>query len=78
MAAENLQIAQHPNTLTHVYTRSDSYKPKVRQDEVGDFVYLQRKSNDTLNTSTSRTHLPIETIRTLDVLELQGIDKCIF
>jgi hypothetical protein len=41
MAMENLSIAQHRNTLRYAHTRGGSYKPKVRQFDVGDFVYLQ-------------------------------------
>ncbi len=40
MAMENLSIAQHRNTLRYAHTRGGSYKPKVRQFDVGDFVYL--------------------------------------
>jgi hypothetical protein len=71
---ENLQIAQHQDTLRYAYTRGGSYKPKVRQFEVGDFVYLQRQPNDTLDTSTSRTILRIKAITPSGVLELQGAD----
>jgi hypothetical protein len=42
MAMENLSIAQHRDTLRYAHTRGGSYKPKVRQFDVGDFVYLQR------------------------------------
>ncbi len=41
MAMENLSIAQHQNTLRYAHTRSDSYKLKMRQFDVGDFMYLQ-------------------------------------
>jgi predicted permease len=41
MAMENLSIAQHQNTLRYAHTRGGSYKPKVRQFDVGDFMYLQ-------------------------------------
>jgi hypothetical protein len=41
MAMENLSIAQHQDTLQYAHTRGGSYKPKVRQFDVGDFVYLQ-------------------------------------
>ncbi len=41
MAMENLSIAQHRNTLWYAHTRGGNYKPKVRQFNVGDFVYLQ-------------------------------------
>jgi hypothetical protein len=40
MAMENLSIAQHQDTLRYAHTQSASYKPKVRQFDVGDFVYL--------------------------------------
>ncbi len=40
MAMENLSIAQHQDTLRYAYTRGDSYKLKVKQFDVGDFVYL--------------------------------------
>jgi len=42
MAMKNLSIAQHRDTLRYAHTRSGSYKPKVRQLDVGDFVYLQQ------------------------------------
>jgi hypothetical protein len=56
------------------HTRGGSYKPKVRQFDVGDFVYFQRQPNDTLNTSSGRTILRIKAIRPSGVLELQGAD----
>jgi len=40
MAMENLCIAQHWNTLRYARTRGGNYKPKVKQFDVGDFVYL--------------------------------------
>jgi hypothetical protein len=40
MAMENLSIAHHRNTLQYGHTRGGSYQPKVRQFDVGDFVYL--------------------------------------
>jgi len=72
MAMENLSIAQHRDTLRYAHTRGGSYKPKVRQFDVGDFVYLQRHPNDTLDTSSGRTILRIKVIRPSGVLELQG------
>jgi hypothetical protein len=74
MAMENLSIA-HRNTLRYAHTRGGSYKPKVRQFDVGDFVYFQRQPNDTLDTSFSRTILRIKVIRPSSVLELQGVDR---
>jgi len=72
MAMENLSIAQHRNTLRYAHTRGGSYKPKVRQFDVSDFVYLQWQPNDTVDTSSGRTILKIEVIRPSSVLELQG------
>ncbi|KAH9544780.1 hypothetical protein CY35_12G013200 [Sphagnum magellanicum] len=60
------------DTLWYAHTRGGSYKPKVRQFDVGDFVYLQQQPNDTLDTSSGRTILRIKAIRPLGVLELQG------
>jgi hypothetical protein len=40
MAMENLSIAQDRDTLQYAYTRGGNYKPKMRQFDVGDFVYL--------------------------------------
>jgi hypothetical protein len=76
MAMENLSIAHHRNTLWYAHTQGGNYKPKVRQFDVSDFVYIQRQPNDTLNTSSSRTILKIKAIRVSSVLELQGADKC--
>jgi hypothetical protein len=38
MAMENLSITQHQDTLRYAYTQGGSYKLKVRQFDVGDFV----------------------------------------
>jgi hypothetical protein len=40
IAMENLSIAQHRDSLWYAHTWGGSYKPKVRQFDVGDFVYL--------------------------------------
>ncbi len=44
MAMEKLSIAQHRNTLRYAHTQGGSYKPKVRQFDVGDLCI----SNDNL------------------------------
>jgi hypothetical protein len=75
MAMENLSIAHHRNTLRYAHTRGGNYKPKVRQFDVGDFVYLQRQPNDTLDTSSSHTILRIKAIKASGVLELQGANE---
>jgi hypothetical protein len=46
MAMENLSIAQHRDTLWYAHTWSGSYKLKVKQFDVGDFMYLQQQPND--------------------------------
>jgi hypothetical protein len=76
MAMENLSIVQHGNTLRYAHTQGGSYKLKVRQFAVGDFVYFQRQPNDNLDTSSNCTILRIKVIRPLGVLELQGVDGC--
>ncbi len=76
MAMENLSIAQHWNTLWYAHTRNGSYKPKVRQFDVNDFVYFQWQPNDTLDTSSDHTILRIKAIRPSGVLELQGANEC--
>jgi len=70
MAMENLSIAQHRDTLRYAHTRGGNYKPKVRQFDVGDFVYLQWQPNDTLDISFGHIILRIKTIRPSVVLEL--------
>jgi hypothetical protein len=40
MAMEIFSITQHLDTLRYAHTRCGSYKPKVKQFDVGDFVYL--------------------------------------
>jgi hypothetical protein len=74
MAMENLFIAQHRNALRYAHTRGGSYKLKVRQFDVGDFVYFQQQPNDTLDTSSGHTILKIKAIRPSGLLELQGAD----
>jgi hypothetical protein len=76
MAMENLPIAQHRDTLRYAHTRGGSYKPKVRRFNVGDFVYLQRQPDDTLNISSGCTILKIKAIGLSGVLELQGANRC--
>jgi hypothetical protein len=70
MAMENLSIAQHRDTLWYAHTWGGSYKPKVRQFDVGDFVYFQQQPNDTLNTSFGHIILKIKAIGPSRLLEL--------
>jgi len=75
MAMENLSITQHQDILWYAHTRGGSYKPKVKQFDVGDFVYFQHQPNDILDTSFGRTILRIKAIRPSNVLELQGANR---
>jgi hypothetical protein len=72
MAMENLSIAQHWDTLRYAHTQGNSYKPKVRQFDVGDFVYLQWQPNDILDTFSGNIILRIKAIKPSRVLELHG------
>ncbi len=76
IAMENLSIAQHQNTLRYAHTWGGNYKSKVKQFDVGDFVYLWQQPNDTLDISFGRTILKIKAIRPSRVLELQGANGC--
>ncbi len=58
-----------------MHTQDGNYKPKVKQFDVGDFVYLQRQLNDALDISSGHIILRIKAIRPLSVLELQRIDE---
>jgi hypothetical protein len=71
-----LSIAQHQNALRYAHTQGGSYKPKVKQFDVGDFVYFHRQPNDTLDISSSCTILSIKAIRPSNILELQGANEC--
>jgi len=57
-----------------MHTQDGNYKLKVKEFDVGDFVYLQQQPNDTLDTSYGCTILRIKAIRPSSVLELQGVD----
>ncbi len=71
MVMENLSITQHWDTLQYAHTRSGSYKTKLKQFNVSDFVYFQWQPNDTLDTSSGHIILRIKAIKPLGVLELQ-------
>jgi len=44
------------------HTQGGSYKLKVKQFDVGNFVYLQQQLNDIIDTSFGRTILKIKAI----------------
>jgi hypothetical protein len=70
MAMEIFSIGKLRNTLQYAHTRGGNYKPKVRQFDVGDFVYLQQQPNDIVDIFSSCTILRIKVIRPSGVLEL--------
>jgi hypothetical protein len=70
MAIENLSIAQHQDTLQYAHTRGRSYKLKVKQFDVSDFMYFHWQLNDTLDTSFGHIILRIKAIKPSSVLEL--------
>jgi hypothetical protein len=70
MVMKNLSIAQHQNTLRYAHTQGGNYKPKVKQCDIGDFVYLQWQPNDILDIFSGCTILRIKAIRPSSVLEL--------
>ncbi len=53
-----------------MHTQGGIYKPKVKQFDVGDFVYLQWQPNDILDTSFNRIILRIKAIILSGVLQL--------
>ncbi len=57
-----------------MHTQDDNYKPKMRQFDVSDFVYLQWQLNDILDISFDRIILRIKVIKPSGVLKLQGVD----
>lgn len=76
MAMANLKIAQHRDSLRYAHTLSGSCRPKVRKFEVGDFVYVQRQIQDTLEPSTGCVILRVKALRPSGVLLLEGSDGC--
>ena len=72
IAGDNLRIAQHRDTLRYAAVRSGSYLPKVRRFEVGDYVYLSRAPNSTLDIRAKKVILRVLEVRPTGVLVLQG------
>lgn len=78
IAGDNLLIAQHRDTKRYAEIRSGVYLPKVRRFEIGDYVYVKRRSADvivpTLDMPARPEILRIIEIRPKGVLILQGKD----
>ena len=77
MAMRNLQIAQHRDQLRYATTRGGSYRPRQRKFEVGDYVYMRRQQQTTLDTGTNPRILRVKAIRDNGILELQGADTLV-
>ena len=75
IAGDNLLIAQHRDTLRYAALRGGGYHPKVREFEVGDYVYHRNTtSQTTLDPAAKPTILRVIEVRPTGVLVLQGHD----
>ena len=73
VAAANLRIAQHRDTLRYAYTRSGKFVPRLVKFQVGDYVYVQRgERTDTLQIAARPDILRIKELRPDGVVVLQG------
>ena len=73
IAAGNLRIAQHRDTLRYAAIRSGSYHPRLRRYEVGDYVYVRSgAANSTLDTSHFSRILRVVSIKPSGNLEVVG------
>ena len=74
MAMENLNIAQHRDTLRYARIRSGAYRPQVRRFSKGDYVYLQREAPTTLDVKAGRTILRVKDVLPSGILLLERKD----
>jgi hypothetical protein len=74
IAAENLKVAQHRDTLRYALKRTGNYSPRLRQFSVGDLVYMKARPTNTLQMAARRHILRVKEVRESGVLVLQG--KC--
>jgi hypothetical protein len=73
-AMNNLKTAQHRDRIRYRQRRSGQYVPKMRRYEVGDYVYLAREVDDTLQTELGRSVLQVKEVRPNDTYVLTGTD----
>jgi hypothetical protein len=71
IAGENLEVAQHRDTLRFAKRRS-GYIPQLRRFLVGDFVYVKRKQKEGLDILAKQLILRVAEVRPTGVLILQG------
>ena len=73
-ATQNLQVAQHRDTLRYAQTHTGQYvKPKFKF-EVGDFVYVYKQPKVSTDVSTHPNILRIEGLSDRGIAELCGAD----
>jgi hypothetical protein len=73
MAMNNLQIAQARDEKRYKHIHSGSYKPNMRQFQIGDFVYLKRANlMSTLQTKYKPDIYKVFEIKDSGVIVLQG------
>jgi transposase InsO family protein len=73
MAMDNIEIAQHRDTLRYARVRTGAYMPKLRKFDVGDFVYVRRRNlENNLQISSHPEILRVVEVRALGTLLLEG------
>ena len=70
--ANHIQIAHHRDQLWYARTRSGAYLPRVRRFEPGDFVYLRKEVNNTLQIAAQPLILRITHILPTGSVVVQG------
>ena len=74
VAARNLAIAQHKDTLRYARRHGGGYKPQALQFEVGQYVYTSRKGRDVLDPTRNPGVLRVKELRGTGVAVLEGRD----
>jgi hypothetical protein len=78
IAAGNLLIAQHRDTLRYARRRSGGFSPRLHQYQPGDLVYLKNYSaKSTLDLPTRPEILQVVQVNASGTLQLRGRDKTI-
>ena len=72
IAGDNLRIAQHRDTLRYAAVRDGSYLPRFYAFRTGDFIYLSRPKQSTLDIKAKPLILRVHEVRDTGVLRVQG------
>jgi len=72
IAADNLQAAQHRDTLRYAKLRSGFYTPKMHTYLPGDYVYVRQHDKAGLDLPAKKLILRVAEVRPSGVLVLQG------